>query len=97
MKPIVSLDYWERLEEIFFGSVETPLPDCDDFVPLINESQIKSSLISMKMNKNRKTIFASFRFIFFNAAQMENIKPIVEVTGNSQNSSRLENQSDSSP
>lgn len=36
----------------------------------------------MKMNKNRPTVFKGFKVIVFNGAQMQNILPVVEATGN---------------
>ncbi len=81
VKPIVSMDYWKNLANALSSRKETPIPNCNDYIPPIAEEKLNSSRISLKMNNARKSLFKDVKFLVFGNNLLPDIAAMVEAAG----------------
>lgn len=81
VKPIVSMEYWQVLSEVWNSSVEEDMPDCDDYVPPLTEPTLLNVPINLKMSNARKRLFRDVKFVACTSSQYNSILPMVTNAG----------------
>ena len=78
-KPIVLPQYLDDVIKAIEGA--TKLPDPDDYLPVLTESQVNPVDISFTSNPNRKTLFKKKTFVFLSSTQHKKLHFALELGG----------------
>ncbi|XP_047529647.1 nibrin [Vanessa atalanta] len=72
---IVTIDYWNKCVDAVNNN--TALPNPSNFIPQILESTLNKESVSFLPNKDRSSLFASKKVIFFSRRQLELYKMVL--------------------
>ncbi|CAH2106455.1 unnamed protein product [Euphydryas editha] len=72
---IVTIDYWSKCVEAVNNNV--PLPNPNDYIPQILESTLNKENVSFLPNKERSSLFAGKKVIFFSRRQLDLYKMVL--------------------
>jgi nijmegen breakage syndrome protein 1 len=79
LKPVVTPQYISDL--ISAVDSRTKLPDPNDYLPPLAESQVNPSDVSFKPDVHRKTLFSGKQFIFLSASQYKKLNAVISSAG----------------
>lgn len=72
---IVTTDFWNKCVEAYNSN--TSLPEPKKYTPEILESTLNKDIVSFLPNKNRSTLFAGKKFVFFSKRQFDMYKTVL--------------------
>lgn len=80
-KSIVIPKYFIDLCEALSPSSLKEIPFCVDYLPILSESLLNPSTVSLEVNNNRKTLFSGKTFICSTIEQLNRISKIIRAAG----------------
>lgn len=78
-RPIVRPDYWKILIQCIQN--KEPLPNCENYIPIIIEQDLNKDVELYKKNPIRSTLFAGKNFIFILTKDLNSYKNIIKSAG----------------